>query len=187
MLVWLPFVATVLSAAAGLPATETCFPTEAGLHSFKAEWFCKQLAAAEERRLSGDPAYRFSYIPSFHATRVVVAFMDKERPTVIGKVLSGKGGYEPGRLLRVTRRVLSTDEWRLLERRLDNAGLWELPDKYSREGFDGAEWVLEGRNQGRYSLHDVWSPTDSTFPQYRKACVYMLELAGIAPDTTQLY
>jgi hypothetical protein len=49
--------------------------------------------------------------------------------------------------------------------------------------------LLEGKKAGRYRLHEVWSPTDRTFPQYRKACVYMLDLAGISPTSNehQLY
>jgi hypothetical protein len=187
MLRYLALLILVIPAAPSPPPSKAdCFPAEAGVNEFTTEWFCKQLAAADEGFLSRDPSYRFAYIPTFNATRVVVAFMDSGKPTVVGKVLSGQGGYDPGRVVHTTRRILTTDEWNLLEQRLENAGLWEPPDKDDR-GLDGAEWVLEGRRQGHYRLHDVWSPTDSTSPQYRKVCIYMLELAGIRPVPKDLY
>lgn len=164
-----------------------CFPPEARLDKFRSDWFCRQLTAAKEARLAGEPSYRFSYIPSFHATRIVVAFKEEGHPVVVGKVLSGKGGYEAGTLAQTTRRALSADEWRRLEQRLENAGLWEPPDRDDRVGADGAEWIVEGRKGGRYSFHVVWSPTEGTFPQYRKVCSYMLELAGISPAAQDLY
>jgi hypothetical protein len=172
------------------PATTpkpSCFPSEASVDAFRTVWYCGQLGAAQEGRLTGDPSYRFAYIPSFHATRVVLVFMDAGRRVVVGKVLGGRGGYAPGRIARTTRREITADEWQLLEQRLENAGFWEPPEKDARMGVDGAEWVLEGRKQGRYRLNDVWSPDESTFPQFRKACTYMLDLAGIKPSPDELY
>lgn len=180
-------IGLVLSMLSAMTAEVGCLPAEAGVDQFKLGWFCKQLNAAQERQLAGDPAYRFAYIPSFHPTRVAVAFLEAGKPVVVGKILSGKGGHEPGTLVRTTRRSLSADEWRLLEQRLQNAGLWEETDRDDRLGLDGAQWVLEGRRHGRYKFHDVWSPDDSTHPQYRKACAFMLELAGIKPPDEELY
>ena len=181
-LIWM--LVPILSGGTG---DNSCFPPEAGIDAFRSAWFCRQLNAAHEERLSGELAYRFSYIPSFHATRVVVAFKAVGRLVVIGKVLDGRGGYEPGGLAHTTRRLLSDVEWRLLEQRLENAGLWEPPDRDDRSLTDGAEWVLEGRKDGRHSFRAVHSPTDSTFPQYRKVCAYMLELADITPGAEDLY
>lgn len=126
------------------PPAGDCFPPEAGVDAFKVRWFCKQLGAAQETQLSADPAYRFTYIPSFHSTRVVVVRLDGGRPVAVGKVLSGKGGYDPGSLLRTTRRSLTDDEWRHLEQQLENVRIWESPDRDDRLGLDGAQWVLEG-------------------------------------------
>ena len=70
---------------------------------------------------------------------------------------------------------------------MENAGLWEAPDKDDRLGLDGAEWVVEGRRKGQYQFRSVWSPDDKSFPQYRKACEYMLTLAGIHPGNEKIY
>lgn len=176
-----------LQLLAGGAGAARCFPQDAQVDEFRTKWFCDQLKAAQEGLLSGEPTYRFSYIPSLHPTRVVVVSKAEGRLLVVGKVLDGKGGYTPGKLASTTRRILRHEEWRLLEQRLENAGLWEAPERDGRRGADGSEWVLEGRRDGRYSFRSMWSPTDRSFPQYRKVCEYMLDLAGIGPPVEDLY
>jgi len=179
--------------AAAVPAAPSpnsyalCLPAEAAVDTRTANRVCKQLSAAGEGVLSGVRAYRLTYIPSFHPTRVVVASLEDGVPLVVGKVLSGKGGYEPGNLVQTTKRRRSSDEWRLLEQRLENAGLWEPTDRDYREILDGAEWVLEGHDGKHYRFHLVHSPEDTAFPQFRKVSAYMLELAGIRPSEAELY
>jgi hypothetical protein len=167
-------------------AVGRCFPPEARVDEFLTDWFCKQLAAAGEGRLGPHALYRFSHIPSFDPTRVAVVSMEGGYHFVVGKVLSGKGGYEPGRLVRTTKRVITPQELQLLEQRLENAEVWGPPFPDVRRGLDGAEWVFEGKKSGRYYFHAVWSP-GSDFPQYRKAAAYMLELADIVPAEDDLY
>jgi hypothetical protein len=120
----------------------------------------------------------------------VVVRVEAGQHVAIGKVLNGHGGYAPGRLVQSTKRVLTSEEWRLLDQRMENAGLWESPpdkDKDDRIGVDGAEWVVEGRRGNNYQFRSVWSPDDSSFPQYRKACEYLLTIAGIHPGSKALY
>ena len=42
------------------------------------------------------------------------------------------------------------------------------------------EWILEGVSEGRYHAVDRWTPRDGDF---REACIYLLELAGVETDT----
>jgi hypothetical protein len=183
MLSWALTAAFLL---AGSPAP-SCFPPTALVDPFLVKWYCAQLAAADEGLFTADPGYRFAWIPSFHPARVVVVRGEAGHFVVIGKVLSGKGGYAPGRLERSTKRTLTSEEWRLLDQRMANAGLWEAPDEDNQRGADGAEWIVEGRREKRYQFRSAWSPEDSSFPQYRKACEYMLSLAGIHPGAGELY
>jgi len=166
-----------------------CFPQEAHLDDFRTQWYCAQLLASGQSRLAGGKAYRFTYLPTFHHPRVVTLSQHGEEWIVSGRVLSGQGGYQPGKVSRSTERTLSTTEVRLLEQRLENAGVWEPDSAQENRGLDGSIWLLEARNGPRYVLHEVWSPRDNTFPQYRKACAYMLELAGVLPgaDEGELY
>jgi hypothetical protein len=166
--------------------TARCFPSEASLDDFRMKWYCRQLAAASEGRIDSAVLYRFSYIPSFDPTRVAVVTLEDGRPFIAGKVLSGHGGYDPGTLSRTTKRELRPEELRLLEQRLENAEVWGAAFTDDRRGLDGAEWIFEGKRQGKYYFHDVWSP-GTDFPQYRKAAAYMLELAGVQPTDRDLY
>jgi hypothetical protein len=170
-------------------APPNCFPAEAGLSEFEVQWFCGHLRAAGEARLSGERVFRFTYLPTFHAPRIVVVSEQGQRWVVSGKVLSGKGGYAPGTVARTTERKLSADEARLLLQRLEKAGIWEPTDTQQELGADGSEWLLEGLQAGTYAFHKVWSPEESTFPQYRKVCRYLLELADIlpGPGESELY
>jgi hypothetical protein len=178
----------ILLLAKTLPVTaeDGCFPPEAALDDFRADWYCKNLKAAELRQLGAGPTYRFIYLPTFHAPRFATVAMEPDVPVVRGVVLSGRGGYEPGKVAKATRRVLTQGEWQLLQQRLENAGIWEPPDTDDRPGTDGSRWVLEGRDSTRYRLHDLWSPKRARFPQYVKACMYMLDLAGIRPEAEEL-
>lgn len=177
----------LLDTRASPSPTPRCFPAEAKVNDFQSRWYCAQLAVAGEAELKGDLAFRFTYLPSFDHGRVVTVSLVSGQAIVVGKVLSGKGGFEAGRLLKATRRTLTPDEWRLLQQRLENAGIWEPTDRQDNTGVDGATWLLEGRDRQRYRFHEVWSPTETTFPQYRRVCAYLLELARILPDDHELY
>jgi hypothetical protein len=185
---WEPMITiAALSIALGAAAAGACFPSEAGLDEYRSEWYCKHLAAAGAGQLQGEHAYRFIYLPSFHAPRVVTVVIDGGTPVVEGVVLSGKGGYEPGAVEHRTTRALDAKEWRLLLARLENAGMWQPTDPQDESGHDGSQWILEGRSGDWYRLHDVWSPKPSAFPQYHKVCAYLLELARIRPPHGELY
>ena len=159
-----------------------CFLAEGVVSPFERRWYCKQGDAAGLRPLDGERVYRFVLIPTFHPTRAATVRFESGVVVAEGIVLTGHGGYEPGSIARTTRQAVSLDDWRLLEERLENAGVWEPPDGEIRMGEDGAQWLLEGRRSGEVFFRDVWSPTESTHPQYRAAAVLMLQLAGIKPD-----
>lgn len=166
-----------------------CFPAQATavLDAFRADWYCKHLTAAGEESLRADPGYRFTYLPSFHSPRVVTVEWKRGEPVIVGKILSGRGGYEPGTILRRTRRILTPAEVRILEERLKDAGLWDLQIPRVL-GHDGSSWILEGRKAGWYQIQDVWSPREGQSAKYRQACIYLLTLADIMPlDDERLY
>jgi hypothetical protein len=184
MNVWL---LSLLLASQVSPRPVACFPKEAGVDEFRADWYCGELGAAGFGPLIGDPSYRFTYLPSFHASRFVAVGLESGQPVVRGVVLTRERMDQPGKVSRRTRRVLTHEEWQILLQRLQNAGMWEPTDKNDSSGVDGAQWLLEGRQDGKYRLHDVWCPSPARFPQYVKVCLYMLELARIKPPEEELY
>ena len=182
MTIGLALVLGVLAAEPG-----GCFPAEAGVDAFRTEWYCKHLTAAGLGQLATDPGIRFTYLPTFQAPRVVTVEMTSEGAVATGIVLSGRGGYAPGSVAKRTRTLLKPDEWKLLQQRLEDAGMWEAAVKQSSIGLDGSQWILEGRRSGTYRLHDLWSPDRKDYPQYVNACVYLLELAGITSQADEIY
>ena len=193
MIGWLLVVALVSqSAPVGSPRPHpapspvpNCFPAEAHLDEFRTQWYCAHVLAGGQSRLAGDKAYRFIYLPTFDHPRIVTLSQHGADWIIAGRVLSGRGGYQPGKVSRSTERKLSTAEARLLEQRLQNAAVWGPDSVRDDRGLDGSMWLLEAKNGPRYLLHEVWSPRDNTFPQYRKACAYMLELAGVMPESDE--
>src|SRR6185295_8812909 len=127
-------VALLVLVPGPLPAAESCFPPDAPVDPFHRSWYCKHLAAGGLGLLAGDLAFRFIHLPTFDPPRVVTVTVESGTPVVVGIVLGGAGGYEPGQPKQRTRRVLKADEIRLLMQRLENAGVWEPPDTDVRTG-----------------------------------------------------
>jgi len=107
--------------------------------------------------------YRFLWIRSFHhpiAVRLVV------RPGGSGwlhvHVTSGQGGYEPGRTIRDRMSWMTNGKTQSLVRAFNNADFWNLPATNSGApgtvGLDGAQWIFEGVQLGKYHVIDRWSP-----------------------------
>lgn len=59
---------------------------------------------------------------------------------------------------------------------LENENFWELPTKKETLGFDGAQWVIEGLQDGKYHLVDRWTPESGSI---RKIGLFLLELSGL--------
>ncbi|MCL5287089.1 MAG: hypothetical protein M1453_03725 [Acidobacteria bacterium] len=108
-------------------------------------------------------SYRFLWLRTFDnpiAVRVIVN--EDGTGTLVTKILSGQGGYDPGRLRTNRRRKLSTREVGHLLFILDERGFWSLPsEERLPEGtvqLDGAQWITEGVKGGAYHVVYRWSP-----------------------------
>ena len=61
------------------------------------------------------------------------------------------------------------------------SGFKDAPIVYNA-GSDGAQWILEASQNGKYRMVKRWSPKDGTF---RELCVIFLLLAGLYPKENQ--
>jgi hypothetical protein len=65
---------------------------------------------------------------------------------------------------------------------LDRAHFWEMPAESQHRGFDGAEWILEGMQYGKYHIADRWCPGlyehSSEDEAFAESARYLLNLAG---------
>lgn len=104
------------------------------------------------------PVYRFLWVRSFHGPLSVRVdrrgnawyLVAAERVSLDGKHFE----------VRREARMLTRDESRRLDDALARADLFEAPSRARVDGLDGAEWVVEARDAGRYRLHDEWSPPE---------------------------
>jgi hypothetical protein len=132
--------------------------------------------------------YRFIWLRSFHqpvAVRVTIG-ADGSGDLVV-KVLSGKGGYDPGSLVLNQQSHVSQFEAQSFIEKLSNANFWSLSTIRIENagGRAGASWIMEGTKNGTYHIVDRWSPhTDS----YRDACTYLVfSLAELKIPDREIY
>lgn len=184
----IPAILLLAAAEAGAPVA-SCFPKVAMLDEFRYQWYCKQLQAMGERELaSGAESYRFLYLRTFDAPISVRVQRIGDRWLLVARVLSGKGGYDPGTVVKRVDRELSTEEIGALQRRLRGADFWGEPWVTQKElGVDGGQWIFEGRRGAEYRLLDIWSPEHIDYRLFRELCLYFLDRAGVRPTEEDIY
>src|SRR5262249_34399344 len=67
-------------------------------------------------------------------------------------------------------------------KRLNRANFWEMPTESKHRGFDGAEWILEGVQDGKYHIAVRWCPglyeVSAEDEAFAESARYLLQLAG---------
>lgn len=139
-----------------------------GIEDFEIEWYSTHLRAAQEASLylasrdvtsRENGTYRFTWLRSFHAP--IIVRID-ERPggarRLIAKKLSDSGGYGPGRVEARVERTLTQDEVTRLNKALSTGHVLDLPPRDCGPGVDGANWIVEASERGRYRYINRWSP-----------------------------
>ena len=69
---------------------------------------------------------------------------------------------------------LSLKEWNEFETIINKNKFWKTVSTLENNGFDGAEWTLEGHLSNKYWFVNRWSPDDGL----RKAGIYLIEKSG---------
>jgi len=129
-------------------------------------------------------AYRFLWLRSFH--HPIAVRLEKVGPQAVLSTaeLDGTGGHAPGKILKQTQRALSPAEQSKFEAKLNDVGFWEMRRDQDRFGSDGAQWILEGIDNGQYQVVQRWSPGPGAFSD---VCVLLLDLAGFRIPATEFY
>ncbi len=131
-------------------------------------------------------AYRFLWLRTFH--HPISVRIQKSGPSTILRAveLDGAGGYYPGRVLKEVNKELSQPELEAALAKLNKIGFWQM--KHDDEGLfrdlDGAAWILEGSQGGKY----YWvNRQSSTSGSVRNVCLYFLQLSGLAVPEKEIY
>jgi hypothetical protein len=157
----------------------------------KDEWYTSHLRSMREPSLS-DPstnmtviAYRFLWLRSFHnaiAIRLDVHLDSKG--TLTTKETNGKGGYKAGTLILNESHQIAAVQVNIFLDLLQKAAFWSSPTQIPSGGTDGARWIMEGVEKGRYHVVDRWSAQDS---DHGRACLYLHELSKIKVEPNEMY
>lgn len=171
------------------------FDEKADANNFKVQWYAGQLKALQEpslwelsKKTNTTQGYRFLWLRSFHhpiSIRLDVQPDGSGNLTI--KICDGKGGYEPGKIIRNQRRILSPQVIAEFLSEINKQGYWDLPTEEPFNGtigLDGAQWILEGVNKSNYKIVDRWSPKDGPI---RELGLKMIDLAGLQLKKDEIY
>lgn len=153
--------------------TEDCGPGLASkrfpiLSDFENEWFSQHLRAAGEPSLylptirtakTLQSTIRFTWLRTFDPPVIVrIERLNTAEPVLIAKQLSGAGGYDPGKVIRVTTRPLSRNEAKTFKALFARVNIFTQPAQVCEFGMDGAEWIFEGAHGAHYHFTKRWTP-----------------------------
>jgi len=153
-------------------------------------WYSKQLYAMREPSLYQETGndietYRFTWLRTFHNPIVIRISRQRDTFSIILKLCDGLGGYEPGNLVVNLTRTISHQEWEKFQSHLSTIDFWSMETSDDVIGFDGADWVLEGKNDGLYRLVTRWKPNHNI--SYYQCCDYLIQLAGLVIPDNEKY
>ena len=77
-------------------------------------------------------------------------------------MLSGKGGYDPGRIEEEVQSDLKPATVAELEKLLAETKFNDLKSSVEDDGLDGSQWILEVVRGGEYKIVDRWSPKEGS-------------------------
>jgi hypothetical protein len=180
---------------------------EAQADSFLALWYTRALVAMHEPPLYGAQAppgvvvWRFIWLRSFDPPVAIRITNSPRRCSIVATALGNVITPEPPQdssgavyitdILRfgpITRRDSSLRSPVECTHAIQSIpGFWAAPGEDSRTGIDGANWVFEALEQGRYHVVTRWSPDSARNPRYRAAGLAFLALGGIYPTGRSLY
>lgn len=128
---------------------------------FHINWYSFHLNALEEPVLSDTlpiKVFRFTWVRTFHNPIVIGLENNNDSIILYWKVCDGAGGYEPGKITENKSKVLTIKEWTDFVSSINSINFWNLPTTQSGIlGTDGAQWILEGKELGKYHVVDRWS------------------------------
>jgi len=140
-------------------------------------WYSKHLKTMKEPVLRDSlpvKVFRFLWLRTFDNPIVIRLENDKGQTTLFWKVCDGKGGYDPGKMIINEKKKLTKEEWKIISEEINSINFWNLIPNQRMMGIDGAQWILEGNEFGKYHVVDRWNGME-----IRKVCLNMLRLTDL--------
>ena len=137
------------------------------VNDFEQGWFGSDLSAMKEPVLSaaakpsGYFALRILLLPTWGPPVAVRYETDGTHGIYRSVMLSGQGGYDPGKFKAGRTVPLTQSEIAALRLLLDQSDYWSLPQKVDVMGMDGDELVMETIQNGEHRVLVRWTPSDN--------------------------
>lgn len=160
------------------------FPAET-FSDFVVEWYSGHLKAMDEGALSplakdkNAVVYRFTCLRTFHRPFAIRVTKTKEGFELVRKVLSGKGGYDHGKIEESAKAQLKPEAVEELQRLLVATKFRDLQTRVADAGLDGSRWIVEVVHKGEYHIVDRWTPDEGS--AMRKIGEWFLDFANWKP------
>lgn len=188
------FVLVFAFAQASFSQTTDSSPRSSDNQEFSLSGYARHLRALREPSLidaSKNPkthVYRFLWLRSFHSP-IAIRLVVRENGSgfVVFRRTSGKGGYEPGRLVVNRTKPLSRRDVSWFLGLMEEQNFWELPTTERDPDIitlDGAQWIIEGVKQGKYHVAERWSPEKGPV---RNLALTLIQLSGFRPYYDEVY
>ena len=153
---------------------------------FHINWYSKHLHALEEPALNDSlsaKVFRFTWLRTFDNPIVIGLENKNDSITLYWKVCDGAGGYEPGKIIKDKCIRLTLKEWTDFVTNINSIDYWNLPSIESRIlGTDGAQWILEGKELGKYHVVDRWSGGE-----IENVCRQLIKLSDLKINEDDIY
>lgn len=125
---------------------------------------------------------RFTWLRTFHHPVVIRVDYSPEKSYVSWKMSSGRGGYDPGKIIINKSKVLNDIEVKSIINGLDSLDFYSL--RTATFGFasrDGAHWILEVLKDGNYHVVDRKGGVIEPF------CLKLLNLTSLNIKAGEIY
>jgi hypothetical protein len=124
-------------------------------------------------------SYRLIWFPTFDAPTAIRIWRSGENFFIVTKRLSGKGGYELGKLKSEHTRSLTAEEWNNFVNLINNRCFWNAPSVLKEiPATDGGFWAFEGSRNKQYHFVERISPSEQMKEIFRA----LFELTGMKTE-----
>jgi hypothetical protein len=126
---------------------------------------------------SGLSAFRFTWLPAWDRPIAVrIQLQPDGTSRLTAKSTQGKY-WKPGKLKIAKEAMLSNEETAQFLRLFEATEFWKLPSRAPASGRDGADWLFEATQGGRYHMTQRWSPKPGS---YRDLGLFLIRVAGLS-------
>ncbi len=152
-------------------------------------WYSQHLFSLKEpiifNATSRNEIYRFTWLRSFDNAVAIRIERHGDNYYLFWKVSDGKGGYAPGKLIINKQISIDKATWQKFKKCLRQCDFWNLKTNVLVLNDDGAQWILEGKENKNYHVVVRWSPTKEA--SFYKCCNMLIELTDLNIKSEEKY